>query len=276
MQGRSKFLAGVAAAVVTLGAGAAFADCTPKHSFDTVTKGVLTIAVTSYPPSSFTDDQGVAKGYDNDVLVEFAKRECLEVKAIAVDPAAAIQYVLSRQADISSGSWYRTAERAKVMNLSAPIYNDQMGVYSKDGFSAISEFEGQEIGTVQGYNWVTDLRAIFGDKLKIYTSSVNLQQDIKIGRIAAGLDGYAAGAFAESQGASEGIKARVIESDARVKATNTLPQVGFPYHKKATALGEAIDANIAEMHADGSIVKFLAVYGLPASAAEVGAPTLIE
>ena len=265
-----------AVATIALGTGAALADCKPAHEFTTVTPGVLTVAVTSYPPSSHVDDTGAAKGYDNDILAEFARRECLEVKSVSVDPAAAIQYVLSGQADLSTGSWYRTAERAKVMNLSAPIYKDQMGVYSAEGFSALSEFEGQPIGTVQGYNWVTDVRKIFGDNLKLYPSSVNLQQDIRIGRIKAGLDGYASGAYAEQQGALDGLKARVIAPDERVKATTALPQVGYPYHKKNTALGTALDANIAAMHADGTIVGILTGYGLSADAADVGEPTLIQ
>lgn len=263
-------------AALVMGSGMAFADCKPAHEFTTITPGVLTVAVTSYPPSSHIDDTGAAKGYDNDILAEFARRECLEVRSVAVDPAAAIQYVLSGQADLSTGSWYRTAERAKVMSLSAPIYKDQMGVYSKDGFSALTEFEGQPIGTVQGYNWVSDVREIFGQNLKLYPSSVSLQQDLKIGRIVAGLDGYASGAYAEQQGALEGLKARVIAADTRVKATTALPQVGYPYHKRATEFGAALDADIAAMHADGTISKILTGYGLSADAADVGAPTLIQ
>lgn len=271
----TRLLAGACALV--LGAQVAAAqDCKPAHDFPTVTKGVLTIAVTTYPPASFMDDKGNPKGYDNDILVEFAKRECLTVKAVSVDPAAAIQYVLSGQADTSTGSWYRTAERAKVMSLSAPIYNDQMGFYSKDGLSKISEFEGKVVGTVQGYNWIGDFKKIFGENLKLYPSAVNLQQDLRIGRIDVGVDGYASGAYAEQQGALEGIKVRVGEPDDRVLASTNAPQVGYPYNKRSTAFGEALDANIAAMHADGTIVKLLGEYGLDASSADVGAARLIE
>lgn len=270
-----RLMAGACALV--LGAQVAAAqDCKPAHDFPTVSKGVLTIAVTTYPPASFVDEAGKPKGYDNDILVEFAKRECLDVKIVSVDPAAAIQYVLSGQADTSTGSWYRTAERAKVMSLSAPIYNDQMGYFSKDGLSKIGDFEGKVVGTVQGYNWITDFKKIFGENLKLYPSSVNLQQDLRIGRIDVGIDGYAAGAYAEKQGALEGLKARVGEPDDRVLASINAPQVGYPYSKRATAFGAALDANIAAMHADGTIVKLLGDYGLEASAADVGAARLIE
>lgn len=146
-------------------------DCTPKHTFATIEEGTLTVAVTTYVPHSYLDDSGNMKGIDGDIAAEFAKRECLKVKAVAVDPAAAIQYVLSGQADIATGDWYRTAERAKVMNLSAPLYTDQMAIYSKNGFADVGDLEDKQVGTVQGYLWVTDLKTMLGSKLRLYPNS---------------------------------------------------------------------------------------------------------
>ncbi|VDC22508.1 substrate-binding periplasmic protein [Pseudogemmobacter humi] len=266
-----------AAAALALGTGFASAqDCTPKHEFTTVTPGVLTVAVTTYAPHSYLDESGVMKGIDGDIAAEFAKRECLEVKAIAVDPAAAIQYVLSGQADISTGDWYRTAERAKVMNLSAPLYTDQMGIYSKDGFKTVADMEGKKVGTVQGYLWVSDLKTVLGDNLTLYPGSVNMQQDLKLGRIDIGVDGYSTGVVAEQQGALGDIQVHVGAPDERVRATMEAAQAGLPYNKSATDLGVALDAAIAEMHADGTIVAILKSYGLDGTAADVGEPRLIE
>lgn len=268
-------LAGIAGFLMSAPLAAA-QDCTPKHSFATVEPGTLTVAVTTYAPHSYIDESGAMKGIDGDIAAEFAKRECLKVKAVAVDPAAAIQYILSGQADITIGDWYRTAERAKVMNLSAPIYTDQMGVYSKEGFKTVSDLEGKQVGTVQGYLWVADLKTLLGGSLKLYPNSVNMQQDLKSGRIDVAVDGYSTGVVAAQKGALGDIQVNVAAPDDRVKATKEAAQAAFPYNLEAKELGAALDAVIADMHADGTIVAILKSYGLDGTAADTGAPRLVE
>ncbi|UWU25923.1 transporter substrate-binding domain-containing protein (plasmid) [Rhizobium sp. CB3060] len=252
------------------------ADCTPKHKFTTIEPGTLTVAVTTYAPHSYLDDSGNMKGIDGDIATEFAKRECLKVKAVAVDPAAAIQYVLSGQADITTGDWYRTAERAKAMNLSAPLYTDQMAIYSKQNFKNISDLEGKKVGTVQGYLWVADLKALLGGSLKLYPNSVNMQQDLFAGRIDVAVDGYSTGVVAAQKGALKDVKVAVAAADPRVKATKEAAQAAFPYSMKAKEFGDALDSNIEAMHKDGTIVKILKAYGLDGTAGETGAPRLVQ
>ena len=251
-------------------------ECTPKHQFATVSPGTLTVAVTTLVPYSFVDDSGSMKGIDGDIAAEFAKRECLKVNAIAVDPAAAIQYVLSGQADVTTGDWYRTAERAKVMSLSAPLYTDQMAIYSKEGFKNVSDLEGKQVGTVQGYLWVTDLKTMLGDSLKLYPNSVNMLQDLSSGRIGVAVDGYGTGVVATQKGALGDVKVNVAAPDDRVRASKEAAQAALPYSFNAKELGVALDAAIAEMHADGTIVNILKSYGLDGTAADTGAPRLIE
>ncbi len=260
-----------------LSAGLAHAaDCTPQHKFATIQPGTLTVAVTTYAPHSYMDDGGNMKGIDGDIAAEFAKRECLQVKAVAVDPAAAIQYVLSGQADITTGDWYRTAERAKAMNLSAPLYTDQMAIYSKQGFKNVSDLEGKKVGTVQGYLWVADLKTLLGASLKLYPNSVNMQQDLFAGRIDVAVDGYSTGVVAAQKGALKDVKVAVAAADPRVKATKEAAQAAFPYSLKAKEFGEALDRNIEAMHKDGTIVKILKSYGLDGTAADTGAPRLVQ
>ncbi|ENN86554.1 amino acid ABC transporter [Rhizobium freirei PRF 81] len=252
------------------------ADCTPKHKFSTIEPGTLTVAVTTYAPHSYLDDTGNMKGIDGDIAAEFAKRECLNVKAVAVDPAAAIQYVLSGQADITTGDWYRTAERAKAMNLSAPLYTDQMAIYSKQDFKKVSDLEGKKVGTVQGYLWVADLKTLLGASLKLYPNSVNMQQDLFAGRIEVAVDGYSTGVVAAQKGVLKEVKVAVAAADPRVKATKEAAQAAFPFSLKAKDFGEALDSNIEAMHKDGTIVKILKSYGLDGTAAETGAPRLVQ
>ena len=155
---RMTALAGVALATL-LGCGAARAQgCTPAHKVDSlVSPGKLTVAIYEYPPFSTTAG-GQIGGVDGEILKGIAASECLAFTPIVVDPAATIQYVLAGKADIAAGDWYRTAERAKVLGMSAPTYLDQMGIYSKDGASTVASMMGKQVGTVSGFLWVSDLQ----------------------------------------------------------------------------------------------------------------------
>ncbi|KMO44636.1 amino acid ABC transporter [Methylobacterium tarhaniae] len=258
-------------------AGAAEAqECKPAHAFKTIEPGVLTVAVTTYAPFSIIEKDGSAGGVDGDIVTAIAKLECLKVKAVATDPSAAIQYILAGRADLSTGDWYRTAERAKVVGLSAPLYTDRMGIYSKNGYKTVAEIEGKSVGTVQGYLWVADLQKLLGAHLKLYPNSSTLSTDLAAGRIEVGVDGYASGASAQAEGGFAGLKIEVSAPDKRVRATVTPAQAALPYAKGNAALGAALDADIATLGKDGTIQTILAKHKLDPSAADVGEARLVE
>ncbi len=131
-------LPALAVACMLAPGGMAFAQsCTPTHKIDQlVAPGKLTVAIYEYPPFSVTSG-GEIGGVDGEMLKSIAQSACLNLSPVVVDPAATIQYVISGKADIAGGDWYRTAERAKVLGLSAPTYLDQMGIYSKDGVATV-------------------------------------------------------------------------------------------------------------------------------------------
>ncbi|GGE01364.1 ABC transporter substrate-binding protein [Aureimonas endophytica] len=265
-----------ALAACCLGTAASAQDCKPAHAFETVEKGFLTVSTTTYAPFSYVDKDGSVGGVDGDIVEAIAKLECLKVKAVATDPSAAIQYILTGRSDLSTGDWYRTAERAKVVGLSGPLYTDQMGIYSKDGYKSVKEIEGKSVGTVQGYLWVADLQKVLGAKLKLYPNSSGLSKDLEAGRLEVGVDGYASGAYARTEGGFKGLKIEVSAPDERVRATVKAAQAGLPYTKGNAALGKALDADIATLHKDGTIASILKKHKLDASAAEVGEPRLVE
>jgi len=151
-----------------------------------------------------------------------------------------------------------------------------MAIYSKEGFKQVKDLEGKKVGTVQGYLWVADLKTLLGSSLKLYPNSVNMQQDLFAGRIQLAVDGYSTGVVAAQKGALKDVKVEIAAPDDRVKATKEAAQAAFPYSKKATDLGEALDADIAAMHQDGTIVKILKSYGLDGTAADTGAPRLVQ
>lgn len=260
-----------------LTAGTAMAqDCTPTVTFPTVEKGFLTIAATSYAPYSYVDTDGAMKGIDGAIAEEVAKAACLTVKAVVTDSGSGIQSVIAGKADITTGDWYRTAERARVVLLSAPLYVDQMAIYSKTGATKFSEIEGGTVGSVQGNLWINDLRAIVGERLKLYPESLNMQQDLLAGRIDAAVDGNSIGVVAQDQGGLKGIDIKVIEPDERIAASMEAGQGTFPISKKNPEMLAGFDAVIKELHENGKIAEILSSYGLDPSAAETGEPRLIE
>ncbi|NBA94893.1 ABC transporter substrate-binding protein [Pseudomonas sp. R5(2019)] len=254
----------------------ALAECTPAHQFETLTPGVLTVAAWVFPPYSAPGADGQLSGVDGEIIKRIAARECLEIKSTVVDPAAVIQSIIARRADVGIGDWYRTAERAKALGLSAPMYLDMMGIISPEGHSTIAALEGKRVGTVQGYLWVADLKKVLGDNLVLYPNPVAMAQDLAANRIQAGADSFAVGVASQQKGAYKGSTIKVAEPDPRVKATLEPGQTGIPHTKSNTALGQALSADIAALHASGEVAEILESFGLDRKAADVGAPRLVE
>jgi polar amino acid transport system substrate-binding protein len=247
-------------------------NCTPKHQFSTITPGTLTVGAFDLPPYSMTTGPDGISGVDADILREIAKRECLTITAQAGNTPTLIPGVQQGRFDLAIGDWYRTEPRSKIVNLSDPLYLDQMGIISATGVTTVAEMEGKQVGTVDGYLWVKDLQTVLGDNLRLYPSSVDLNQDFKAGRIEIGVDSYGSGLYTFKGSET---KIEVAKPDDRVAASKEAAQATFPMTKDNQAMLTAFNEIIAELHSDGTIVKILEANGLPASAAETGAPRLI-
>lgn len=248
-------------------------DCVPQSEVNTLQKGILTIAAPEFPPFSSVSN-GKATGVDADVIMEFAAKNCLEVKMETTSYAGTIPAVQSNRADVAIGCYYRTAPRAEIVDMSDPIYTDEMASISADNVVAVSAMESIKVGTVDGYLWVPDMKKVMSSNLTIYPSAVEMQADLKAGRIQVGLDGFGSAANMYKDDAK--FKVAAVESDSRVVASTEPAQIGFPHTKGNSSLTEALNASVKTMHDDGTIVKMLVANGLPESAAEVGAPRLIK
>lgn len=251
-------------------------ECAPQHKVTTVEAGVLTVAAPTFPPFSIPKPDGSLSGVDGEIVNAIAAKECLKVKVMPVEYATAIPYVVSGRADVAIGDYYRTEEREKVVNISSPLYLDEMGLYSKEGVTKISQLEGRKVGTVQGYLWVNELKNILGDNLHLYNNYIALYQDLEAGRIEIGADGVAVGTAAQVGGALKGIQIKVAEPDTRVSASVNAAQAGLPLSKDNPDLLKAVDEVLVELHKSGKIVEILGQFGLPKSAADVGEARLIK
>ncbi|MBC8751692.1 amino acid ABC transporter substrate-binding protein [Paraburkholderia sp. WC7.3b] len=253
-----------------------FAACTPVHKFETINTGTLSVTTTSYPPFDNVDASGKFVGVDAEILEKVAERECVKISPTLVDASASIQYVVTGRADMSSGSWYRTAARANVMGVSTPLYLEQMGVYSKQGYSKLAELTGKTVGTVQGYLWVADLKKILGENLKLYPTAVALAQDLEAGRIDTAINTYNAGVDAQRKGGFKGFKVVALQPDSRVAPSVHPAQISFLYAKSNNELGKAINEDIDEMQRKGEIAAILKNYGFDPKSASTGAPRFAD
>lgn len=262
-----------AAALATgLGIGAASAqDCTPQHSFETVSAGKLTVALTNTAPYSFEKDSAIA-GIDGDIVKRFAKENCLEITYEIFTYPGAVSAVQSRRADIALGGFYRTAARDKVSALSTPVYLDQLSVTSVDGIDTVDGLLGKRVGTVEGYQWVPDMETLY-EGSKTYPSSLNLAQDLHAERIDAALDGFGA-AVAQNDGKNYQI--RRLKPDPRIEATMNPSQTSFLLDKKNDDFVAAMNNSLDAYRKDGTITEALKAHGLDTSAADVGEASVIK
>jgi polar amino acid transport system substrate-binding protein len=263
-------LAGFAAAAQAAG------SCTPAHKFSTIKPGTLSVATWDFPPYSIPVGPAEVNGVDGDILKLIAAKECLTLSFANVDAAAVIQSVVSGKADIGMGDWYRTADRAKVLGLSAPMYLDQMGVISGQGNDTINSMQGKRVGAVAGYLWTGDLQKVFGSSLTIYPTPVAMAQDLAAGRIDIGTDSYAVAVYDQKKGGYKAMKIDVVKPDQRVPASIQPGQTALPFTKTNQALGDALSADIDALHKSGDISRILKAHGLDPNAADVGTPRLVQ
>ncbi|MGF6726107.1 polar amino acid transport system substrate-binding protein [Paraburkholderia sp. GAS41] len=251
-------------------------SCTPAHKFPTITPGTLSVATWDFPPYSIPVSANEVNGVDGAILRLIAAKECLTLSFANVDAAAVIQSVVSGKADIGMGDWYRTADRAKVLGLAAPMYLDQMGVISGSGIDTVAGMQGKRVGAVAGYLWTGDLQKVFGSSLTIYPNPVAMAQDLAAGRIDVGTDSYAVAVYDQKKGGYKSMKIGVVKPDPRVPATIQPGQTAFPFTKTNQALGDALSADIEALHQSGDIARILKEHGLDPNAEKVGAPRMVQ
>jgi polar amino acid transport system substrate-binding protein len=274
--------AGAVAATLALALAGCFSDsgsstvsegCTPQHQFSTVQQGTLTVATYTFPPHTVIEGDQLS-GIEGDLLNELARRECLTLVVNSAGGAtAAVPSVQTGRADLAAGDWWRTKDRAKVVSLSDPLYLDQGAIVSKAGYKSLAELDGKKIGSVGGNLWNDELKKAFGNNFTVYQDGESVFNDLAAGRIDAVIDSVGATTARFQTTPIEGAQIIPLPPDPRVATSRQPGQVNWPTSKDNPELTAAINAQIAAMHADGTIVKTLEKYGLDASAADVGQPS---
>ncbi len=250
-------------------------ECTPKHEgLKTINDGSLSVAAYVYPPFSDVRGQELG-GAEGEIITKIAEMECLDVKVVPGAASAMIPSIVSKRADTTIGSWYRTAEREKIVRLGAPVIADRLTLISKAGVETISDLKGKKVGSILGFLWNDDLKKVLGGDVKFYETAQAMYADLAAGRIEVIVDTYPSAQAVLETTPIEGLKFVVPPADPAVVSTQKPGQTQFPVSKDNAALGEAIDEDIAELRESGELEEIVVKHNFQAEAADPGEPNLL-
>jgi len=251
------------------------AACAPAHAgLVTVDAGFLTVAAYEYPPFASIDGETIT-GAEGQILNEIAALECLEVKVQPGSGAAMIPAIESGRADTTMGSWYRTADRAKIVLLSDPVIIDQLTLISVEGVDTIEGLVGKKVGSTLGFLWNDDLEKVVGDNLSLYESTQAMYADLASGRIDVIVDTYPSAQSALALTPVEGAQSLVPAPDDRVVSTTKPGQTNFPVNLDNPDLVAAINANLATLRENGMLESIAVEWGFAPSSVAVTEPNLL-
>lgn len=247
-------------------------DCTPLHEFTTITPGELTIASYDYAPATLIDGDGLT-GMEGDLITEIAARECLTLTVTSSGGAGAvIPSVQTARADLGSGNWLRTKERAEIVHMSTPLWSDPQAIVSTTGLTS-NDLEGKVIGSVAGNLWNESLQAWLGDDFRIYQDDESIYSDLAAGRIDGLVASAASANYRFQDNPIEGATVVAVTPNVQVPQFDAVGQVMWPTSLENEALSKALDENIEALREDGTIAKILEKYGIDPSVGEPGPAT---
>lgn len=250
-------------------------NCKAKHDVKTIKSGYLSVAAYAYPPFSEVKGNELS-GAEGKIITKIAAMECLKIKVVPGTAAAMIPSITAGRADTTIGSWYRTAARAKVIKLSDPVIADRLILVSKSGVNSIQDLKKQKkVGSILGFLWNDDLKALLGKNVKLYNTAQALYADLAAGRITVAVDTYPSAQSTLKKTPIDGLKFEVPPADPAVVSTQKPGQTNFPVNKKNPELVKAFDEDIAAIRKSGELKKIVVSFGFKANAADPGTPNLL-
>ncbi|GAA3696158.1 hypothetical protein GCM10023081_36620 [Arthrobacter ginkgonis] len=242
---------------------AASGNCTPEWEFETIQDGKLVIAaVGTLPYVDIRPGSTEAGGIDGSFYTEFAKRACLTPEFRSLGGPAAVAAMTEGQADVAAGGWYATPARGESIGQTLPVWFNYNGIVSASGLGTVEELKGKTVGVVGGSVYVAPLeKAVGADHVRQYQSADAILQDLKAGRIEAGI-GTAVELGHQVQARGEtNLQVVVLDEDPKYPDLTQGGDVNFPHTKDNAALGDALEEYIADIQSNGTVERVLAEYG---------------
>lgn len=248
------------------------ADCKPEHAdVKTVDSGKLTVGVIDYPPFS-NYNGGDAEGVDISIIKKVAAADCLELVYRPATYADAITSIGQGNLDLATGSIAVTEDRMKVVDFSASIYAEAMGITTKTGAKTIEDVKAMDgkVGTVDGYLTNPDLKKVFGDRLISYPSTVELKADFDAGRLVADFETYAVAVMQFQDNKDVTVVPATAGAGESFGSLTDPAEDAFPITKGNDSLKTALSDGIKAQQQDGTIGELLEQVGLSAELGKVG------
>lgn len=148
-----------------------------------VESGKLIVAYPGDMPMTTLRD-GKLAGTDGDIVNQIAERLGLQVEPQLIDWSGLIESVKARRADmmVSSVGW--TKARTEAMAMTDPIYytGALMTQRKSDNVTKLDQLADKRVGTIQGFSWIPELKAI-NSGVKLYDTSESAVRDLAAGRV---------------------------------------------------------------------------------------------
>lgn len=225
-----------------------------KETAQADNKWVIAINSTFPPFESVKEGTKDYQGIDIDIANHLAKKMGKQVEFTDMKFASLVPTLQSGRANIIISAISPTDERKQVVDFSVPYYFPMKAIICKKGanYDTLDSLKGHKAGASMGTTFAKDLKAVDGIEVVELDTTPLVVQDIKNGRLAAGLfDSSQAAVFIKNNSDLElhVIQAPVLMADTFAIA---LPK-GSPDKAK-------IDALLKEMRSNGELHKILVAH----------------
>jgi len=212
----------------------------------------ITVGCNSENPPWVFNDSGTMKGFEVDIVNEFAKRAGYTVEFKSAPFASVLTGVQSGQWDIAMSSIWIKEERAKMMDFADPYYDSGIGLVTRKG-GGVEKFEdmkGKVFGSDTGSlneQWLIKAMTEYGPyELKSYDYWADAILDLEAGRLnGVVVDGPIALYYIMQHPKSE------LEMDLYIPGFSAGQAFAF---KKGSALKDEFNKIQDEMKKDGTML----------------------
>lgn len=242
--------------------GSVSSNCKPKWTFNTLSKGTLRVAgVASLPALQIDPASGKATGIDAGLVQQFAKESCVSLKWQSLSGPAGVAAMTEKNADVAAGGWWISPARGKTIGQTDPAWYDLSATLSKDGVDSIKGLAPYTVG-VEGGSVYESLPANGVPNVKVYQSIDTMLQDLDAGRVQAVIATSSQLGYQVKVRKMTKYKFKILPPDTQYPELTSGGKVDFPFTKGNDALGNALNAYIAQARKDGTVQNLLKKYGL--------------
>jgi ABC-type amino acid transport substrate-binding protein len=226
----------------------------------------IVMATYNEPPHNWVEPSGGGyKGIDFDLSSTILKSIGVEtIDEIPVDWAGLIPGLAAGRWDMVAVGQAITAERAKQVDFTKPIYSYGLALIVQKGnpkkIMGHDDMSGKKIGGILGSTTADYVGSIKGAEFVAYKTHPEMIADLKAGRIDAILAGETTAAYAQA------VQPEPVDFVPDWKGyRDQLYKIGFSFRKGDTTIVAFFDEQLDKMKADGSLAAILKKYGLSES-----------